>query len=385
MVTRISAAMALLVVAAFAVAALPAPGGAPRVDHLAVPDGGIQPQAAIDTRGTIHLIYYKGPSSGGDLFYVRRGARDTAFSAPLRVNSEAGSAIAAGAVRGGRLALGRDGWVHVAWNAAHAVEHDGATITPMWYARLAPGARAFEAQRAIGTHTKNLDGGGTVAADASGHVFVVWHAAGDQEGETHRQMFVAESSDDGTHFAADRVLATPGGACGCCGAAALVDGEKRLQILYRSATDGVHRDPSWMTVTAQGASNPVHLQAWNLPACPMTTFALARANDGLVAAWMVEQQIFTADLDAGTHMATAPSPMSGSAARNHPALAVNAAGDRLFAWIEGANRSRDGTAAWELRDARGHRLASLADAGTTPPLSLIGAIARPDGSFALVY
>src|SRR5215218_7087888 len=78
----------------------------PRVEHLAVPDGGIQPQAAIDAKGTIHLVYYKGAPSGGDLFYVRRGTADAGFSTPLRVNSEPGSAIAAGAVRGGRLALG---------------------------------------------------------------------------------------------------------------------------------------------------------------------------------------------------------------------------------------------------------------------------------------
>ena len=382
MLTRV----AVFALAAAAVTA--APGGTidgPRVQHLAVPDGGIQPQAAIDAHGTIHLIYFKGPSSGGDLFYVQRGAHDAAFSAPIRVNGVPGSAIAAGAVRGGRLALGRDGWIHVAWNAASPIEHDGATTTPMWYARLAPGRHAFEAQRAIGTHTKNLDGGGTVAADANGHVFVVWHAAGQEEGEAHRRMLVAESSDDGAHFAADRVLATPGGACGCCGAAALVDGADRLQILYRTAADGVHRDPAWMTLTARGASDPVHLQAWNLPACPMTTFALARAKDSLVAAWMVEQQIFTADLDAATHTATSPSPMSGTAVRNHPAVAIDASGDRLFAWIEGANRSREGAAAWELRDARGQRLASQADAGATPPLSLIAAIARPDGSFALIY
>jgi hypothetical protein len=376
---------AFALVAAVATAAPNRAIETPRVEHLAVPDGGIQPQAAIDSRGTIHLIYYKGPASGGDLFYVRRGPGDAAFSAPIRVNSEPGSAIAAGAVRGGRLALGRDGWIHVAWNAAHAVEHEGDTITPMWYARLAPAAHAFEPQRAIGTHTKNLDGGGTVAADGAGRVFVVWHAAGPAEGETHRQLLVAESSDDGAHFAADRVLATPGGACGCCGATALVDGAGRLQILYRSAVDGVQRDPSWMTLTGRGASSPVHLQAWHLPACPMTTFALARAGNDLVAAWMVEQQIFTADLDAAAHVATAPSAMSGTAVRNHPALAINASGDRLFAWIEGANRSRDGMAAWELRDADGRPLASRADAGTTPPLSLIAALARPDRSFLTIY
>src|SRR3954470_24484977 len=123
----------MLVILAVALVTSAAPP-APRVEHLAVPDGGIQPQAALDASGTLHLIYYKGVKSSGDLFYVRRGANDRAFGAPIRVNSETGSAIAAGAVRGGRLALGRDGFVHVAWNAAQAVERNGAQVTPMWYA-----------------------------------------------------------------------------------------------------------------------------------------------------------------------------------------------------------------------------------------------------------
>jgi hypothetical protein len=357
----------------------------PRVEHLAVPDGGIQPQAAIDARGTIHLIYYKGPPAGGDLYYVRRAARDTAFSTPIRVNSDPLSAIAAGAVRGGRLALGRDGWIHVAWNAAHAVERNGESITPMWYARLSPGGRAFEAQRAIGTNTKYLDGGGTVAADGRGHVYVVWHAMGAAPGEMHRQIRVAASSDHGAHFAADRVLANPGGACSCCGVQGLVDEAGRLQVLYRSAGEAIHRDAMWLTVGPKGDSPAVTLQPWELPACPMTTFAIAESRGTLVGAWMKTQQIYTATLNPDARTASAPSPMGGSAPRNHPAIAINASGDRLFAWIEGANRSRDGSVAWELRDASNTPIDARSDAGSAPPLTLVAPLARPDGSFVLVF
>ena len=375
--------LAVALMAAFVMSAPARP--TPRVEHMAVPDGGIQPQAVLDARGTIHLIYYKGEPSGGDLYYVRRGASDAAFSAPIRVNGDAGSAISAGAVRGGRIALGRNGWVHVAWNAAHPVDRDGMQVTPMWYSRLAPGSHAFEPQRAIGTHTKYLDGGGTVAADGAGHVYVIWHAAGPVEGEMHRQLFVAASTDDGTRFAPDRVLPNAGGACGCCGTAALVDDAGRLQILYRSAADGIHRDATWMTVRASGAQPPIRLQPWNLPACPMTTFAIAQAADALVGAWVVEQQIYTASLNPVTQAAAAPSAMTGSAVRNHPAVAISKSGERLFAWIEGANRSRDGSLAWEIRDRTGARIAGESAAGTIPPLSLIAPLARGDGSFLLIY
>ena len=288
-----------------------APAASPRVDHFAVPDAGIQPQAVVDGRGTIHLIYYKGEPAGGDLYYVRRGPSDRAFSAPIRVNSDAGTAVAAGAVRGGRIALGRNGWIHVAWNAAHPVSRNGESITPMWYARLAPGGRAFEPQHAIGTHTKNLDGGGTVAADSAGHVYVVWHAAGSDAGEDHRVILVAASHDDGARFEAERVFANDGGACGCCGASALVDRAGRLQVLYRSAAGGVHRDATWMTVTAGETRPPVRLQPWDLPACPMTTFALAEGPGPLVGAWVIDQQIFTADLDPATRASSTSTTTAG--------------------------------------------------------------------------
>src|SRR5262249_43885903 len=43
------------------------------VELLRTPDGGIQPQAVVDAKGTLHLIYFKGDKAeAGDLFYVRR-------------------------------------------------------------------------------------------------------------------------------------------------------------------------------------------------------------------------------------------------------------------------------------------------------------------------
>ena len=78
-----------------------------RVAVIATPDGGIQPQAVADDAGVVHLIYFKGEPAGGDLFYVRSKPGTTEFSKPIRVNSQPGSAVAMGTIRGGQLALGR--------------------------------------------------------------------------------------------------------------------------------------------------------------------------------------------------------------------------------------------------------------------------------------
>jgi hypothetical protein len=357
----------------------------PRVDVVATPGGGLQPQAAVDETGTMHVIYFKGEPGGGDLFYVRRTPGDAAFSAPLRVNSEPGSAIATGSVRGGQIALGRNGWIHVAWNGSKPIERDGLKQTPMWYARISQEGKAFEPQRAIGTQTKNLDGGGSVAADRSGQVYVVWHAAGVEEGEPHRRIYVSASADDGARFGPERAFANEGGACGCCGVETLADSRGRLQILYRSAGAMVHRDAMWMTIGPRGASAPVRLQTWELPACPMTTFAMAPAPGRIIAAWETGQQIYSAVLDPDRRVISAVTAMAGTGVRKHPSVAVNVAGDRLFAWTEGTAWARGGTVAWELRNQNGDRVASGSNAGAVPVWGLVSAIPRPDGSFLILY
>jgi len=70
----------------------------------------------VDASGTIHLVYLKGEAGGSDVFYTRRKPGESAFEPSIRVNSEAGSAIAMGTVRGARIAIGRGGRIHIAWN-----------------------------------------------------------------------------------------------------------------------------------------------------------------------------------------------------------------------------------------------------------------------------
>src|SRR5437588_11800583 len=80
--------------------------GAHKVRLLRVPDRGIQPQAAVDAKGTVHLIYYKGDAMRGDVFYVYSGD-GVRFSKPIRVNSHPKSVIAMGNIRGAQLAVGK--------------------------------------------------------------------------------------------------------------------------------------------------------------------------------------------------------------------------------------------------------------------------------------
>ena len=133
------------------------------------------------------------------MFYVRRRADEHHFGHPLRVNSQPGSAVAAGTVRGGQLAIGKDGRIHVVWNGSgKAKAKDG---SPVLYSRLDDEGKGFEPQRDLRTNTGILDGGCTVTADPVGNVLVAWHAVevGDKS-EEQRQVWVARSTDDGKTF-----------------------------------------------------------------------------------------------------------------------------------------------------------------------------------------
>ena len=384
--TAIVRSARLLLVIAIALAGMAATA-APRVDVTLVrtPDGGIQPQAVMDQAGTLHLLYFKGDPAHGDLFYARLPEGAATFLPPLRVNSAPGSVIATGSVRGGQISLGRAGFVHVAWNGSGPIERNGVKETPMWYARLRPGGRTFDPQRAIGTHTRHLDGGGSVAADGAGHVSVVWHAAGTIDGESHRRLYVASSSDDGATFAKETPFGDASGLCGCCQLEALLDRRGQLNVLYRAAGDTVHRDTMWLRAGRGTAASRMRLHAWEVAACPMTTFAMTHRGDDIIAAWETQQQIYSAVLNPASFRVSAPSAMAGTGLRKHPSVAVNSSGDTLYAWTEGTAWARGGTAAWELRDRNGVRLASASAAGAVPVWSLVSAVARSDGSFLLIH
>jgi hypothetical protein len=356
---------------------------APAVAVAAVPDSGIQPQAVVDVSGIIHLLYFRGEPSGGDLYYVRLAKPDQKASQPVRVNSIAGSALATGSVRGAQIALGRGGRVHIAWYGSKPVEAGGTSNAQVWYTRSEADGLRFQPQRRVSGTAEGLDGS-TVAADGAGHVVVAWHAMGDRPGEANRTVYLAKSSDDGATFSGEvPAISAPVGACGCCGIRALFDRAGALHVLYRAATDGKHRDTTWLTIDRSTARQPVRVHPWMLEACPMTTYALVETRDGLAAAWETAQQIYSADLNPVTGAISRLSAMPGEGSRKHPSIAVNGAGDRLIAWTEGTAWKRGGTIAWRLSGRDGAQLAAAANAGPVPVWGLVSAVAMRDGSFVI--
>jgi len=363
---------------------VPATFSGSRVTVAPLPDGGIQPQAAIDASGVIHVVYFTGTPSGGDLYYVKLRADGSRASAPVRVNSIAGSALATGSVRGAQMALGRNGRIHVAWHGSQPTTGMNPSTTPVWYTRSTDGL-TFDPQRPVSGSSQGIDGG-SVAADRSGHVAVVWHALGSTPGEDHRTVYLTQSADDGATFtAAAPATSAPVGACGCCGLRATFDRSGILHVLYRAATGGNHRDTTWLMVHGTTPRAPIRVHPWELESCPMSTFAVVEGPDGrLDAAWETAQQIYSTTLDPATGKVGEIAALPGSGIRKHPSVAVNQAGDRLIAWTEGTGWNRGGTLAWRLTDRTGNELGAEAQAGPVPVWGLVSAVPLSNSSFLIL-
>lgn len=362
----------------------------PAVRVIRVPNGGIQPQTATGPDGSVHVVYFNGDATHGDLFYVRSSDGGTAFSKPIRVNSQEGSAVAAGNIRGARIALGRDGRVHVAWNGSGIAEPRTADgKAPMLYSRLEPSAAAFEPQRTVIRTASGIDGGGALAADKAGNVYVFWHAPlpGGKD-EADRRVWLAHSSDDGSTFAPEKVAFNqPTGVCGCCGMNAFADSRGGLFALFRSASEMVNRDMYLLTSQDQGRTfRGKNVSKWNVGYCVMSSEAFAASDSAVLAAWETEKQIFYSRVDPKTGEAGVPTAAPGSGPnRKYPALAVNRNGYALLGWAEGMAWKKGGSAVWQALDRAGKPVGEIGRADGVPVWGLIAAFAAPDGSFRVMY
>ena len=360
--------------------------GAGSVHLQRVPDGGIQPQIAVDEKGTVHLIYLRGEAAHADVFYVRSTDGGVTFSKPIQVNHESGNAIAAGTVRGAQIAMGRNGRVHVAWNGSRSPDVHHA---PMLYTRSNDDGTAFEPERNLIQSSYGIDGGGAVAADRNGNVYVVWHApTPGEQGEEHRRVWIARSKDDGRTFERETAANDePTGACGCCGLAAFADSRGGVYALYRSAFQVMNRDMHLLFSRDRGRHfENAKIDRWDIGACVMSTEAFAEGSDAVFTAWETKGQVYMGRIDPKVGKVTQLYVAPGEAgARKHPAIAVNVRGDVLLAWTEGTGWKKGGSLAWQVFDADGTAKGPVGHADGVPVWGLAAAYPRANGEFILIY
>jgi hypothetical protein len=378
----------LILLSAIAVSAT----AAERVNTMRTPDGGIQPQVAVAQDGSVHLIYYKGADGAGNIFYVRQKAGAEKFSESMQVNSQPGSAIAAGTIRGAQLAIGKNNRVHVIWNGgagAIKTKVNNEEVTPLIYTRLNEAGTAFEPERNLITYAAGLDGGSSIAADANGNVYATWHgrAPNSEPGEDGRAVFVARSSDEGKTFSRETPATTePTGACGCCGMRTFADSQGAVYILYRGAEAKLNRDEVLLISPKTGAPFQIaNRHPWKIESCPMSSAFLTQTGSKVLAAWETAGQVFFAGIDSSTHAVGKAISPAGAAKRKHPVAVANSKGETLLAWTEGTAWKKGGAIAWQLYDRDLKAVGEPGHADGLPVWGLVAAYAKPDGQFVVIY
>lgn len=371
-----------------------------RVKISRLPNDGLQPQVVSDERGVLHVVYYSGDARAGDLFYVRSTDHGATWSAAIAVN-EPGSAIAAGTIRGAQVAVGKNGRVHVAWNGSSKAQlrgplnpDSGKPGEPMLYARLNDAGAAFEPQRNLMKNSFGLDGGGSLAADKAGNVYVTWHGIGTQDatgalqGEARRQVWLAKSNDEGKSFVGERkAWQEPTGACGCCGMKAFADRKGNVLAMYRSARESIHRDIYLLRSSDSGETfSGKLLHKWDINACPMSSMDFAESEHQVFTAWETGGQVYWAPVTGNGNRETEPVAAPGEGkGRKHPRIAGNKKGELLLVWTEGTGWQRGGSLAWQVYDTAGRPTSTNGKVPGVPVWSFAAPVAHLDGRFTIFY
>jgi hypothetical protein len=214
-----------------------AAGSRAEIKIVRVPDGGQVPEVVLDSKGVLHLTYGRG--SPGNAYYVQSHNGGRSFTPPVQLNRQPNT-VTTGMERGPKLAVGKDGIVHVTWLGYYKI---GGGI---WYTRSVDGGRTFEPERNLLDTETGCDNA-TVTADRQGNVFVLWtdgRLGPDPNSPVASPIFMARSTDSGATFSKNEPVHHdyPGRACGCCRLEAQVGGDGNLYIAFRGGYQNI-RDP----------------------------------------------------------------------------------------------------------------------------------------------
>ncbi len=345
--------------------------------RIRVPQEGISPDVAVRPSGEIYLVFVQGKNT---MFAVSSDGGIN-FSPPIRLNRDP-ETVLAGHERGPKIAVGKDGTLHVVWM--------GIQSGRLYYARRLPRSETFSQARNLLDAPTHVDGV-TVAADDQGNVLVAWLDArlpADSRNPVSLPIFRALSRDNGRMFSPDQLLQArhPLQACACCALKSAAATEDQFVVAFRGAYNNV-RDP-FLAHVAVGPGNraptvtKIQDDKWNFNACPMSGPWIAPGpHPGEIwAAWMSQGHVYYAEaVDNGKHFAKARSPSGAQeGVENHPIVLLNARGEIFFAW-EDRRKLR-----WQITDRAGKVLDS-GEAGNLPDNSKATGFVDRVGNFCLVF
>ena len=354
------------------------------VEIWPLPSGGVQPRAAVGSDGTVHVAWLQGPAEASEVWYATRSSKAPGWERSGRVDQGPGSGMALGMIRGVQIALGAANRPHLSWTgSALATPRASDGGTPVLYSRGT--ARGFTPPIELSGKAAGIDGGGAIAADGKGGVWVFWHASAGARQDAERAGFFRFSGDDGASFGAEhRALTWEAGACSCCQMAAVWNGGGEALALIRIAEGNTARDQvlAWCSATVSVATGS-RLSAWKTPVCPMSTASAVRVGNRQWVAWETEGQVSWSRIEGEVVGPRIDAP-GAATQRKHPSLAVDAQGRVCLAWVEGSGWNRAGVLRWQLWNTEGKALGAIGDGGRLPVWGLGAVVARQGGGFAII-
>jgi hypothetical protein len=299
-----------------------------------VPEGGKPAAAKTDAKGVIHLVVnsadgplYTKSTDGGKTFGKALAIVDQAARKP-GLEFDAWD-----------MAVSPQGQVHVAmgtnaWKLKLPQEEWG-----FFYASLAPGDKAFSPVRNINNKPSE---GFSLAADDQGNVTACWLSD---------KLYANVSHDNGRTFGQNQELDPDFNPCNCCTTSACYGKDGKLAVLYREETNN-ERDMFlvlWDQKHNDVSRTRVGTTSWKIDTCPMSYYAIVPSDDGYIAVWPTEEQIYFSRLDAKGAPLTRPEIKTpGTRGMRTGMIALSGPdGGTLVAW------KKDQTLGWQLYDKQG--------------------------------
>ncbi|MBI4454502.1 MAG: hypothetical protein HY644_01240 [Acidobacteria bacterium] len=302
------------------------------VRTIRTPHGAETPEALLDSKGILHLAY----GLGNDAYYVQSRDGGRTFTNPVRLNQRV-STVTVGGERGPKLALGKDGMIHVVW-LGHYQRGGG-----IWYTRSFNNGRAFEKERNLLDTQTGCDAA-TVVADTESNVLVFWldgRWPPDPQSPIASPIFMSRSTDGGSTFSRNQPVRHdhPGRACACCRLEARVVEDGYLYLSFRGAYQNI-RDIYLLKgrkTENSFKSIRVSMDQWKLDGCPMAGAHFSVGSTGrLLIAWRSRDKAFWSVLQKGwTNFSPRIGTPDGKGEEKYPLILVNQKNEVLFVWKRG--------------------------------------------------
>ena len=317
-----------------------------KVLFLRVPDDGLSPQCVTDSNGVVHMIYFKGPIESGDIFYTTFDVDSRKFKTSLKVNSIPGTATLRGTTRHPQMAVGKDDTAHIVWNGAD-------TANGQFLYSKSIGEGQFSPQRDMKGETTGIDGGGSVAANDNGQVFLVWHALPQKKtDEEDRQVFITVSKDNGNSFSTEKVISPKFIGASSGSSLKVAANGKEVMVLFRGVKRQ-KRDTYELLSRNNGLSfsNRIKTKEY-LRYCPESSHAILPGKKDFIRVWE-HKGLLNMVGDSGTN-SVVDYPIK-KIVQKHPFLAMNSKNQILVVWGNYTDIKKEGEMEWEMFELDGRK------------------------------